>query len=62
LVSKSDQDWLDHQSVGVIFVPDGLSLAQSVLFSLECIHHRFDEISILPGDTLIQDIPVYYSV
>jgi len=58
LISKSDQDWLDHQSVGVIFVPDGLSLAQSVLFSLECIHHRFDEISILHGDTLIEDIPI----
>lgn len=59
VISKSDQEWLDRQSVGTIFVPDGLSLGQSILFSLECIQHQFDEVSILHGDTLIEDIPIY---
>ena len=57
-VERSDQNWLDQQSVDIIFVPDGLSLTQSILFSLECIHHHVEEVHILHGDTLIEGIPV----
>lgn len=48
---------LETEAVQVLRVPDGLSLADSVLFSINTIG-RYDEgLRILHGDTLILDLP-----
>jgi Phosphotransferase enzyme family len=48
---------LQAQAVQVLRVPDGLTLADSVLFSINTIGNYGEGLRILHGDTLIEDLP-----
>lgn len=51
-LSTYDRKQLEQRNVGIIMVPDGLSLGQSVIYSLNTIGHFSEPVYILHGDTL----------
>ncbi|NQD72905.1 hypothetical protein [Pseudomonas sp. CM27] len=57
-VSVQDFRTLDSLEVSVLKVPDGLSLADSILFSLNVIGANNTTVRILHGDTYLPQIPV----
>jgi hypothetical protein len=52
-----DARLLRELGVGVIFVPDGLTLGESLLFVVNSIGQYDEPLRLLHGDTLIRDLP-----
>lgn len=57
VVPLADEQQLAAATVVVIRVPDGLKLAQSILYALEMIGETPGAVRILHGDTVIYDLP-----
>ncbi len=56
-IPDPDAQKLQALDLEIIRVPDGLSLAESLLYALNVIGHTADSLRILHGDTLIYDPP-----
>lgn len=59
---ESDRLLLSRLGVQVVTVPDGLSLAESVLYVINSVGRYDETLRILHGDTLISDFPKYEDV
>lgn len=58
VVPSADLEALARLKVNVVHVPDGLSLAASILYTLEMIGDFSGPVHILHGDTLIYELPI----
>lgn len=56
-VGRQDLKTLDSNGVNHLFVPDGLTLADSILYSLNVIDSQDSQVHILHGDTYLPTIP-----
>jgi Phosphotransferase enzyme family len=56
-VSHRDAQALEAHAIQVLRVPDGLTLADSLLFSINTVGRYDDGMRLLLGDTLINDLP-----
>lgn len=57
-VSEQDYKRLGELGVEIIFVPEGISLAESILYVINSKGYYQESIKILHGDTLIEDLPL----
>ncbi len=57
LVPEADRERIEAAGALIIAVPDGLTLAESILFALEMIGDTSGDVRILHGDTIIYDLP-----
>jgi hypothetical protein len=53
-----DKEYISNENIKIVFVPNGLSLGQSLIYVLNVIGKYNEPLKILHGDTLFLDIPI----
>lgn len=61
-IRESDRILLDRLTVQVVKVPDGLSLAESILYVINSVGRYDETLRILHGDTFLREFPKYEDV